>query len=157
MAKKFWLMKTEPEVFSIKDLERKKTEHWDGIRNYQARNFLRDEMKVGDGVLIYHSNADPTGVAGIARIVKEAYPDHTAWDPDSKYFDPKSDPSSPTWMMVEVEFVEKFPEVVSLPELKENPILDGMMVIKRGMRLSIQPVAREHFEEVCRMGRKRKR
>jgi len=154
LTKKYWLMKTEPDAFSIDDLKRKRCEHWDGIRNYQSRNFLRDELKKGDGILIYHSNAKPTGVAGVAKVSKEGYPDHTAWDPDSKYFDPKSDPENPTWFMVDVEFVEKFPEVLTLQDLKENPNLEGMMVTKRGMRLSIQPVEKKHFEEVCRMGKK---
>ena len=155
MAKKYWLMKSEPDAFSIDDLEKKGSEPWDGIRNYQARNFMRDDMKVGDGVLFYHSNSKPSGVAGVARVCKEAYPDHTAWDPDSHYFDPKCDPENPTWMMVDLEFVERFSEAVPLNELKENPKLEGMMVTKRGMRLSIQPVEKKHFDEVLRMGRKR--
>lgn len=146
-------MKTEPEAFSIDDLQARKIESWDGVRNYQARNFMRDEMKAGDGVLIYHSNADPTGVAGVARIAREGHPDATAWDPESRYFDPKTDPGNPTWILVDVEFVKKFPAVVPLEEMKANPKLEGMMATRRGMRLSIQPVEKTHFEEVLRMGR----
>lgn len=110
-------------------------------------------MKVGDGVLIYHSNAKETGAAGVARVAREGHPDKTAWDPESKYFDPKSDPKNPTWILVDVEFVEKFPKVVALADLKANPKLEGMMVTKRGMRLSIQPVDKTHYDEVLRMGR----
>lgn len=155
--KRYWLMKTEPESFSIHDLEKRKVESWDGVRNYQSRNFMRDEMKVGDGVLIYHSNAKETGAAGVARVAREGHPDKTAWDPESKYFDPKSDPNNPTWILVDVEFVEKFPKVVELADLKANPKLEGMMVTKRGMRLSIQPVEKAHYDEVIRMGRAAKR
>jgi predicted RNA-binding protein with PUA-like domain len=148
----YWLMKTEPTVFSIKDLEKRGTEHWDGVRNYQARNFMRDQMKEGDLVLIYHSGSAPVGVAGIARVVREGYPDHTAWDPQSGHFDAKSSPEKPVWYMVDVEFVEEFPRVLSLAALKDNPALEGMLITRRGMRLSVQPVSKEHFEEVIRMG-----
>jgi predicted RNA-binding protein with PUA-like domain len=148
-----WLMKSEPDVFGIDDLERVGKEPWDGIRNYQARNFMRDDMKVGDLALFYHSNAKPMGVVGLMRVSRESHPDHTAFDPEQKYFDPKSDPENPRWMMVEVEFVEKFPRVVTLKEMKENPRLEEMLVVRRGQRLSIQPVERHHFEEVLRMAR----
>lgn len=156
MAKKYWLMKTEEDVFSIRDLERHGTTQWEGVRNYQARNFMRDDMKAGDLVLFYHSNARPSGVAGIARVCREAYPDHFAWDPKSKYRDPKASPENPIWQMVDVEFVEAFPSVVSLADLKNEPVLDGMMVLKRGMRLSIQPVEKKHFDAVRKMGRTRR-
>lgn len=150
---RYWLMKSEPDVYSIDDLARDGSTGWDGVRNYQARNFMRDEMKVGDLVLFYHSNADPPGIAGVARVCREAHPDPTQFDPSSKYHDPKSDPDDPRWLMVDVEFVEKFPHLVSLAELKANPKLEGMYVTRRGMRLSVQPVEPAHFEEVVRMGR----
>jgi predicted RNA-binding protein with PUA-like domain len=154
--RRYWLMKSEPDVFSIDDLEHRKREPWDGVRNYQARNFMRDEMAVGDLVLFYHSNATPPGVAGVARIACAAYPDPSAFDPDSKYYDPKSDPDEPRWWLVDVEFVEKFAEVVSLDALKaaaktENDPLDGMLVVRRGQRLSVQPVDKAHFIAVLRM------
>lgn len=157
MAKKYWLMKSEPGAYSIDDLERLGVDHWDGVRNFQARNIMRDEMKVGDGVLFYHSNAKPPGVAGLAEIAKRAYPDHTAFDKKSKYYDSKSDPEDPRWLMVDVRFKEKFADVVSLETLKETPGLEDMMVTKRGMRLSIQPVTKEEFGIVRRLGRKTKK
>jgi predicted RNA-binding protein with PUA-like domain len=149
---RYWLMKSEPESYSIDDLKRDQKIYWDGVRNFQARNFMRDEMKIGDLVLFYHSNADPSGVAGIARVCGLAHPDHTAWDPKDKHFDPKSSPQNPIWMMVDVEFVEKFSRFVSLEEMKKEKKLQGMMVLKRGMRLSIQPVSPEHFELVRQRG-----
>ena len=151
---KYWLMKSEPDVFGIDDLARVDSEPWDGVRNYQARNFMRDEMRVGDMVLFYHSNSKPSGVVGVARVCREAYPDHTAWDEKSKYFDPKSDPDNPRWFMVEVEFVEKFPAVVALQALKAVDELKEMLVIRRGMRLSIQPVTAEEFRVVQKLGRR---
>lgn len=150
-----WLMKTEPEAFSIDDLKRKKKSGWDGVRNYQARNYMRDSMRKGDAVLIYHSSTDPTGVAGLARVSRESHPDPTAWDPDSKYFDPKSTPQEPRWFMVEVEFVEKFPAVVKLEAMRADPALADMLVLKRGMRLSIQPVEKPHYERIVKLGRGR--
>ncbi len=148
-------MKSEPDVFSIDDLEQCKREPWDGVRNYQARNFMRDEMAVGDLVLFYHSNAKPPGVAGVARIASAAYPDPSAFDPDSKYYDPKSDPDDPRWWLVDVEFVEKFAELVSLDALKAaaKADLDGMLVVRRGQRLSVQPVEKDHFRGVLRMAK----
>ncbi len=153
MAERFWLMKSEPDVYSIDHLETNRVDYWDGVRNYQARNLMRDELKLGDMVLFYHSNAKPPGVAGLARVAREAYPDHTAFDPTSKYFDPKSDPDDPRWLMVDVEFVEKFPGLVPLATLQETPGLEDMMVTKRGMRLSIQPVSAEEWSIVVEMGR----
>ena len=141
----YWLMKSEPDVYSIDDLKRDGTTPWEGIRNYQARNFMRDEMKLGDKVLFYHSNAKPPGIAGLAEVCKLAYPDHFAWDPKSKYYDPKSSPDNPTWKMVDVKFVSKFKRLVSLNEIKENEQLQNMMVIKRGMRLSIQKVSADDY------------
>jgi predicted RNA-binding protein with PUA-like domain len=144
----FWLMKSEPDAYSIDDLERDGTTPWDGIRNYQARNNMR-AMNIGDLVLFYHSNAKPPGVVGVARVCETVHPDHTAWDEDSKYFDPKSPPDDPRWEMVDVEFVERVPQMVSLPELKDDPELAGMVVTQRS-RLSVQPVSREHFAHVLR-------
>ena len=148
----YWLMKSEPESYSIDDLKRDKKTHWDGVRNYQVRNFMRDQMKVGDMVLFYHSSAEPPGVAGLAQISKTAYPDPTAWDPKDHHYDPKSDPKNPTWLMVDVKFVEKFPQFVSLSDLRANPKLKGLLVLKRGMRLSVQPVEKLHFEIIRKMG-----
>lgn len=152
MSKRYWLMKTEPDVYSIDDLARDGREHWEGIRNYQARNFMRDEMRVGDAVLIYHSNAKPPGVAGLATICREAYPDHFAWDAASQYFDPKASPEDPRWCMVDVTFVEKFSQLVSLETLKADPTLEGMLVTRRGQRLSIQPVDQVHYRHVVTLG-----
>jgi predicted RNA-binding protein with PUA-like domain len=149
-----WLMKSEPDVFSIDDLESKQQAPWDGVRNYQARNFMRDHMKVGDLVLFYHSNATPPGVAGVARVCRQAHADPTAWDKKSPYYDPKSTPAKPVWMMVDVEFVEKFPRLISLDELKQYPQLEGIMVVKRGMRLSVQPMKKEHFDFIRRLAGK---
>ena len=152
MAKRYWLMKSEPNVFGIEDLKKVKKEPWDGVRNYQARNFMRDDMKVGDEVLFYHSNAKPPGVAGLAKVSKEAFPDHTAFDKKSKYFDPKSDPDNPRWMMVEVEYVSSFKEVIPLDTLKTAKGLEEMLVIKRGQRLSIQPVTAKEYKIIKKMG-----
>lgn len=145
----FWLMKSEPDTFSIDDLERKTSESWDGVRNYQARNHMR-AMREGDLALFYHSNATPPGVAGLARICRTAYPDASSWDPKSPYYDEKSTPEAPRWDMVDVEFVEKFSRFVALEALKSTPELEGMIVTQRS-RLSVQPVERLHFEIVLRM------
>jgi predicted RNA-binding protein with PUA-like domain len=149
-AIKLWLMKSEPDVYSIDDLERDGTEPWEGVRNYQARNFMR-EMAVGDLALFYHSNAKPPGVAGVCRISREAYPDATQFDEKSKYFDAKSQIEDPRWWMVDVAFVEKFDEEVSLQALKDDPALEGMLVTQKGSRLSVQPVAKKHFKRVLKM------
>ena len=154
MTKRYWLMKSEPSVYSIDDLARDGRTHWDGVRNYQARNFMRDQMKLGDEVLFYHSNAEPPGVVGIARVVREGYPDHTARDPNCKYYDPKASEEDPRWFMVDVEFVEKFDEIVSLDTLKSTPGLENMLVTKKS-RLSVQPVTEREFEIVRRLGRRR--
>ncbi len=146
-------MKSEPEKFSIDQLEADGSTHWDGVRNYQARNMMRDDMKVGDRVLFYHSNASPPGVAGVATVCKEGYPDHTAWDPEDPHFDAKTDPENPRWMMVDIAFEAKMPELIPLDALRQNPELDGMLLLRRGQRLSVQPVEPEHFEEVLRMGK----
>lgn len=148
----YWLMKSEQDVYNIDDLEKDTTTWWEGVRNYEARNIMRDGMKEGDLALFYHSNASPPGVAGVARIVKEAYPDHYAFDPKSNYFDAKSDPDNPRWLMVDVEFVEKFADKVSLKELKEEESLEEMALFKR-MRLSVQPVREAEFNRIVEMGR----
>ncbi len=152
-SRRYWLMKSEPDVFSIDDLRKQKRTSWDGVRNYQARNFMRDDMQVGDMVLFYHSNAKPPGVAGIARVCKAAHPDHTALDPKSPYYDPRATRDNPIWMMVDVEFVEQFPGVVALDRLKRERALKDMLVVQRGMRLSVQPVERAHFERVAAIGK----
>lgn len=152
---KYWLMKSEPDVFSIFDLQKRITEHWDGVRNYQARNFLRDEMKVGDKVLFYHSNAETIGVAGIAEICHEGYPDFTAFDEKNVHFDPSSKKENPRWYMVDVKFVECFDKVVTLDTMKTTPGLENMVVIRKGSRLSIQPVTQSEFEIVCQLGRRK--
>jgi predicted RNA-binding protein with PUA-like domain len=144
-------MKSEPDVFSIDDLERIGREHWDGVRNYQARNHMQ-RMRTGDLVLFYHSSAKPPGVAGVARVCREAYPDHGQFDPRSKYHDPKATPEKPRWFMVDVEFVRKLKRLVTLDELKQDPALSGMLVVRRGMRLSVQPVEPQHFERVLHAG-----
>lgn len=149
MSKKYWLMKTEPDVYSIDDIKKDKTACWEGVRNYQARNFMRDEMKKGDEVLFYHSNAKPAGIVGLATIHKEGYPDYYAFDTKSKYFDPKSSKDNPRWIMVDLKFKKKFNKILSLSEIKEHPILKDMLVAKKGQRLSIQPVSEEHFKLIA--------
>jgi predicted RNA-binding protein with PUA-like domain len=151
-AMRYWLMKSEPDSYSIDDLARDGTTCWNSVRNYQARNFMRDGMQVGDRVLFYHSGANPPGVAGLAEVVRAAYPDHTALDPDDPYHDPKATPDEPRWYMVDVAFVEKFPTLVPLDRLKGEGALRGMLVTTRS-RLSVQPVEREHFETVIRLAR----
>lgn len=145
-------MKSEPDVFSIKDLKKVKSEPWDGVRNYQARNFMRDDMKVGDKVLFYHSNTDVPGIVGVAEVSKEAYPDKTQFDKKSKYFDPKASKENPRWVHVEVKFIKEFTRTVSLAELKEHKTLSEMKVCLKGQRLSIQPVDKKHFDMVVKMG-----
>lgn len=147
---KYWLMKSEPDAFSIDDLAAQpgKRDHWDGIRNYQARNYMRDDMAKGDLAFFYHSNCDEPGIVGIMEIARTAYPDHTAFDPESKYFDPKSDPDNPRWMMVDVRYRRKFARPVPLAVLKEHPVLAGMQVCRKGSRLSITPVTRGEWDEV---------
>ena len=143
---RYWLIKSEPTTYSIDDLEQMHQDHWEGVRNYQARNYMRDAMKVGDLALFYHSNATPPGVVGIARVSEEAHPDFTAWDPESKYFDPKSTPENPRWMMVSVTFVEKFPRLIPLEELRNCPELKEMVLLQKGSRLSVQPATQKEFE-----------
>jgi predicted RNA-binding protein with PUA-like domain len=145
----YWLIKSEPDAFSIDDLKSApgRKDHWDGIRNYQARNFMRDDMEKGDMVLFYHSNCKEPGVVGIAEIVSGAYPDHTAFDANEKYFDPKSDPENPRWLMVDIRFVRKTRRLISLSELKTHADqLENFALVRRGNRLSIMPVTREHWD-----------
>lgn len=156
-ARKYWLLKTEPETYSIDDLanEPEQTTCWDGVRNYQARNMMRDEMKKGDQVLLYHSNAKPPSVVGIAKIVRESYPDHTSWDPQDKHFDEKSTPENPRWFMVDIRLVKKFRRAVGLDELKATVELDGMELLRKGSRLSVQPVTPDEFKIVTGLASKR--
>ncbi len=147
-------MKTEPDVFSIDDLKKNGFSDWEGVRNFQARNFMRDQMQVDDLALFYHSNATPSGVAGICRICKLAHPDYTAWDKSSPYFDPKASPENPIWMMVEVEFVEKFTNFIPLSDLRKHPQLNGLKILEKGSRLSITPVEKKHFELIRDLGEK---
>ncbi|NNC90660.1 MAG: EVE domain-containing protein [Akkermansiaceae bacterium] len=147
-----WLVKSEPDVFPLAKLKKVKKEPWDGIRNYQARNMMRDEMTIGDLVLFYHSNCDVPGVAGVARVASKPYPDPTQFDPDSKYHDPKSPEDNPRWILVDMEFVAEFPEHVSLAAMKDDKALDGMLTLRKGNRLSITPVEGKHFRRVCKMG-----
>lgn len=147
----YWLMKSEPHVYSFDDLINDKSTHWDGVRNYQARNFMRDLMKLGDYVLFYHSNHKPPHIAGIARVSKEGYPDFTAFDSESKYYDASSTPDNPRWIMVDIEAIKSLSRTISLLELKENPKLEEMLVVRKGQRLSVQPVDKTHFDEVLRM------
>lgn len=139
---KYWLMKSEPSCFSIEDLKQapKQTMHWDGVRNYQARNFMRD-MQIGDNVFFYHSNCQPPGIVGIAEVVSKAYPDFTAWDPTSEHPDPKSTQENPRWFMVDICFKVKFPKILALEALKHYPQLDKMVLLRKGNRLSVLPVS----------------
>ncbi len=157
MSRRFWLMKVEPAAYTIAALERDGRTSWEGVRNYQARNFLRDEMKVGDGVLFYASNADPSGVTGVATIVREGYPDAFAWKRGHEYYDAASTKEAPIWYSVDIGFVERFPAVVPLDTLKQTPGLENMMVTRKGSRLSIQPVTPAEFDIVVRLGRGRRR
>ncbi|MBY7765912.1 EVE domain-containing protein [Vibrio fluvialis] len=144
----YWLFKTEPDTFSIDTLRTQKVSCWEGVRNYQARNMLRDAIKVGDEVLIYHSSCKQLGVAGIARVVREAYPDHFAFDPSSDCFDPKSSSDNPRWVMVDIEFVRKTQRVIPLSVLKAMPELSELALVKRGNRLSVMPVSEAEWQAI---------
>ncbi|MCG8377959.1 MAG: EVE domain-containing protein [Proteobacteria bacterium] len=146
----YWLMKSEPSEFSIDDLKNNpgKTEPWDGVRNYQARNMMRDDMKKGDLVFFYHSNCDEPGIVGIMTIHKEGYPDPTAFDPNDKHYDPKSDPDNPRWILVDVKYKRKFKRTISLKELKNHKQLKDMKVLQRGNRLSITPVTKKEWDYI---------
>lgn len=150
----YWLMKTEPDVFSFEDLKKrpKKTEPWNGVRNYQARNFMRDEMKEGDLVLFYHSSCEIPGVAGVAKVTKEAYPDSTQFDKKSEYFDPKATQENPRWFLVDVSFEHDLKKFVSLEAMKSVKKLEGMRLLQKGNRLSILPVTTEEFQIIIKLG-----
>lgn len=147
---RYWLMKTEPSEFGVDDFADRpgRTEPWDGVRNYQARNMMRDEMKAGDGVFIYHSSCAEPGIVGTARIVREGYPDPTAFDPEDKHYDPKSDPDNPRWYLVDVQLERKLRRTITLAELKTQAALEGMVLLRRGNRLSVMPVGREEWEHI---------
>jgi len=152
MVKKLWLMKSEPDVYGIDELAAKKRGTWEGVRNYQARNYLR-EMAEGDLFLFHHSNAKPSGVVGIGSIVRTAYTDPFQFDPKSEYYDPKSPKDAPRWSAVDVGFVEKFRETISLETMKADPELEGMIILARGTRLSVTPVEPTHFERILRLAK----
>lgn len=149
----YWLMKSEPNAFSIDDLKNmpEQTEHWDGVRNYQARNMMRDQMKIGDQVFFYHSNCEVPGIVGIMEVVREGYPDHTAFDPQSKYFDPKSDPQNPRWIMVDIKYIRHTKRVISLAELKQCEKLENMQLVRKGNRLSIMPIQSDEWNYILSM------
>ncbi|TGN06481.1 EVE domain-containing protein [Leptospira ilyithenensis] len=149
---KYWLFKTEPDVFSIDDLEREKISFWEGVRNYQARNYLRDEVKKGDLVLFYHSSTDPTGIVGVAEIVESRIPDPFQFDPNSKYFDPKSKKEDPRWFGVKLKLSKRFTNFLSLAELKTVKGLSKMVLVQKGSRLSIQPVQKSEFDTITKLG-----
>jgi predicted RNA-binding protein with PUA-like domain len=146
----YWLMKSEPDVYSIDDFARDGTTHWDGVRNFKARNYMRS-MALGDGVFFYHSNADPKAIVGIARVSKLAYPDTSQFDKKSDYYEPKATKEKPYWYMVEIEFVRKPPEPLSLERLREVKELAGMALLKKGQRLSVQPVTEAEWKTICRL------
>lgn len=152
---KYWLFKSEPDCFSIDDLmhRRKQTEHWDGVRNYQVRNMLRDDIKPGDHVFFYHSSCTPPGIVGIAEVVKAGYPDFTAWDINSDHFDPKSTEENPRWYMVDIKFVEKFPRMVTLEEIKQHPALEEMLITRKGNRLSITAISKPEWQTICKLAK----
>ena len=143
-----WLMKSEPDEFGVDDLKAcpKKTEPWDGVRNYQARNMMRDEMRKGERIFFYHSNCAEPGIVGIAKVAREGYPDPTAFDPEDKHYDPKSDPDNPRWFLVDVKYVRKIKRTISLQELKLHPELEELALVRRGNRLSVMPVSDEHWD-----------
>jgi len=146
--KRFWLMKSEPSCFSIEDLRQspRQTTGWDGVRNYQARNFMRNDMRIRDGVFFYHSNCTPPGIVGLAEVASEAHPDHTAWDPTSDHPDEKSTPDAPRWFMVDIRFVKQFDRIISLDELKQHPELGSMQLLRKGNRLSVLPVTEMEWD-----------
>jgi predicted RNA-binding protein with PUA-like domain len=154
MARRYWLMKTEPESFSISDLARASAEttFWDGVRNYQARNLIRDEMMVGDGVLFYHSNANPPAVVGTAEVVRAGYPDPTQFDPQSHHYDADARPAEPRWYMIDVKLGQVFKRAVGLPELRAHPALEEMVLLRKGSRLSVQPVTAKEWSTVVKLG-----
>ncbi|MBL8048279.1 MAG: EVE domain-containing protein [Chthonomonas sp.] len=147
----YWLLKSEPDTYGIDDLARDGTNMWEGCRNWTVRGFLKDQMKPGDLGFFYHSNIAPIGVIGIMEVVSEGYPDPTQFDPKSDYYDPKATPEKPRWTAIDVKFIRKFDRCVTLQEMKDNPSLEGMLVVRKGQRLSIMPVEEHHWKEVLRM------
>ncbi|MEF2147875.1 EVE domain-containing protein [Luteimonas sp. FXH3W] len=158
MPKQYWLMKSEPDAFSIDDLAAVAQEPWSGVRNYQARNSMRDDMRVGDEVLFYHSNAKPAGIAGLARIARTAYPDETQFDPESDYYDPKATRETPRWFMVDVQFVSKFSKILSLAEIKSHAHLFSadFVPVRKGSRLSVAPVSAEDFRTAVQLAKSKR-
>jgi predicted RNA-binding protein with PUA-like domain len=154
MSKKYWLFKADPDDFSIEDLKKseEQTTYWNGVRNYQARNFIRDEMKPDDEVLFYHSNTEPNVIVGLCKIVTEGYPDFTQFDPKNKHYFPAANKHDPPWFMVDIKLVKEFKKPVSLTDVKENSKLKNMRLVQRGNRLSVMPVEKEEFEEIVKMG-----
>ena len=148
-----WLIKSEPDVFSIDHLAKVKREPWTGVRNYQARNFMWKDMKPGDLALFYHSNTKPPGIAGIAKVAGAPYPDPTQFDKTSEYFDPKATTENPRWWLVDFEFVGKFTELLPLEVIKSDPVLSEMMICQRGTRLSITPVDPQHYKRTCKLAK----
>ena len=153
MSERFWLVKSEPEVFSIDDLSKVKSPGWEGVRNYLARNYMRDEMKSGALVLFYHSNAKPSGIAGLAKVEGEPAPDPTQFNRKSEYFDPASKRDDPRWLMAQLSFVEKFKDLLTLDQLKGDEALSGMPLVQKGQRLSVQPVEAAQFAHVLKLAR----
>jgi predicted RNA-binding protein with PUA-like domain len=147
----YWLMKSEPDAYSIDDLKHDRREPWDGIRNYQARNMMRDDMKIGDKVFFYHSNCKEVGVVGVMKVASKPYPDPTQFDPESNYYDPKSNPDEPRWCLVDVAYVNKLKRTISLAEIKAHPGLDEMILVRKGNRLSIMPVSDDHWDLILGM------
>ena len=152
MPKKYWLMKSEPEHYSFEQLKKDGATGWTAVRNYQARNFMRDQMKLGDGVLFYHSNADPAAIVGLAEVCHEGHPDPTQFEPKSEYYDPKSKPESPTWIMVGIKYLAALKHPLTLAELKKVKGLSSMPLLKRGMRLSVQPVSGDEWKIILKLG-----
>jgi len=157
MATRYWLMKSEPGEYSLEDLKNEpdRTDHWDGVRNYQARNFMRDEMQRGDRVIFYHSGKQPEAV-GTARIARTGYPDHTAQDPKNNHYDPKSTPDNPIWYMVDIRFESEFKTPIPLKELRAVPALKDMLLLRRGNRLSVMPVTKKEFDTIVKLGVKKR-
>jgi predicted RNA-binding protein with PUA-like domain len=147
----YWLMKSEPDAFSIDDLKKKGQEHWDGVRNYQARNFMRDGMRIGDKIFFYHSNCAEPGIVGIAEVATDAYPDPSQFDPKSKYFDAASSRDKPRWMLVDVKFVKKLKHTITLKQLQAEPALADMALVRKGNRLSVMPVGAEEWRHILAM------
>jgi len=152
----YWLLKTEPDCFSIQDLAKapKRTTCWSGVRNYQARNFMRDGMKLGHHVLLYHSSCNPPAVVGVAKVCREAYPDDTSWDPDNEHFDPQSSKDNPRWFMVDIQLDQVFAEPIPLEQLRKMPQLKQMELLRRGSRLSVQPVRKAEFDAITRLAQR---